>query len=222
MEVHTAAPFAPRAICLMSGGLDSPIALYMIIKRGVHPIAVFFDYEDDVNSKQRARARAIVKVLSSYTAEKRVPLIIVPYGRAMARIALEGNQKLTCLHCKRLMIKVSEKLAEQENASVIVTGEILGEQASQTSVNLAAIGFASKIPVLRPLIGIDKNEIMAIARKIGTYSESSKSVGSCPFVPKKPSIASLPGDVISDEDQLSFEALVSNLIGKAEKEWVSA
>ena len=210
-----------QAICLISGGLDSPIAAYFAIKRGINPIAVFFDSHNN-DSRPRELVEAIVGVLARYHEEKRLLLITIPYGKAISEIVQKGHSKFICLHCKRFMLDIAENIAQSENISGIITGEIMGEQASQTTLNLAVTGFNRKIPILRPLIGLDKNEILVKAREIGTYFDNTRSIPGCSYVPKKPSIGEIPRIVMQDEAKIGFTKLISQSLKLSIRKWIPA
>jgi thiamine biosynthesis protein ThiI len=134
---------------------------------------------------------------------------VVQHGENLKQI-MQTNRKYSCLLCKRMMYRVAERLAEQLHAEGIVTGEAIGEQASQTMTNLRVLNSAVKdYPVHRPLLGFDKAETEAIARKIGTYRFSSKNAGACTAVPYQPSTKAKLEEVLKAEEKLDIEAMVA-------------
>jgi len=162
-----------KLISLISGGIDSPVATWMMMKRGCRITALHFGEEKEV--------RGILKRLKEYSND--IELKCFDLSDIQER-ASRGAGKFTCLLCKRAMYRVAEILAEREFAHGICTGESLGQVASQTIENLEVLDSAVRLPVYRPLIGMDKEEIIAIAKKIGTYDLASKR--RCRFVPRRP------------------------------------
>ncbi len=157
-----------RALCLISGGLDSPVAAWQMMKRGLKIVFIhFYAYVGDEN-KALEKIEKIASTLNQYQAKSR--LYLIPFKRIQERI-LKDN-RYCCLCCKRLMFKIAEKIAQEENCQALVTGDNLGQVASQTIENISVIGKAVNLPVLRPLIGFDKQEIIEIAEEIGTYDLS--------------------------------------------------
>jgi len=157
-----------RALCLISGGLDSPVAAWQMMKRGLKIVFIhFYAYVGDEN-KALEKIEKIASTLNQYQAKSR--LYLIPFKRIQERI-LKDN-RYCCLCCKRLMFKIAEKIAQEENCQALVTGDNLGQAASQTIENISVIGKAVNLPVLRPLIGFDKQEIIEIAEEIGTYDLS--------------------------------------------------
>ena len=120
--------------------------------------------------------------------------------------------KLTCILCKRMMYRIATIVAQQEDAKALVTGENLGQVASQTLTNLTVLDQATAIPVFRPLIGSDKTETMELARRIGTYNASAQDVGECFAVPSRPAIQTLISEVEKAEADLSIDQLVKKAI----------
>jgi len=149
-----------KAICLVSGGIDSPVAAWLAMKKGCTLVFVHFDNSPFTDETTQQRALEAIKKLKQHTSEKSVKLYIVPHGDDLADILKNCPRNLTCVLCKRMMYRVAEKIALMENAEAIVTGEIIGEHASQTLRNLHVENLAvSKTTVLRPLIGMNKTEV---------------------------------------------------------------
>ena len=135
-------------------------------------------------------------------------IYIVEHGENLKQI-MGTNRKYSCLLCKRMMYRIAESIAEQFKAEGIVTGEAIGEQASQTITNLRVLNTAlTKYPVHRPLLGFDKEETEAIARKIGTYRFSSKKAGKCRAVPYHPSTKAKLEEVLTAEEKLDIKTMV--------------
>ncbi|MFZ2454908.1 MAG: tRNA uracil 4-sulfurtransferase ThiI [Candidatus Altiarchaeia archaeon] len=161
-------------ISLLSTGIDSPVSSWMMMRRGCKMIFLHFGEPEDIKD--------IVAKLASYAGEE-LPVYCVPKDEVLEKISAHSG-RYTCVVCKRFMHRLAEKLAEHENALGIVSGENMGQVASQTLANLKQINCLS-MPVYRPLIALDKDDIIKVARKIGTF-ELAKG-GRCPFVPDSPS-----------------------------------
>ncbi|MDD1670058.1 MAG: tRNA 4-thiouridine(8) synthase ThiI [Methanomicrobiales archaeon] len=175
-------------VALVSGGIDSPVAAWMMMKRGCRILPVYVALEGLLGEDAGARAEQVVEVLRGYQPDIRLRVIPDSYLTcAREELTRDGNERYTCLLCKRRMYRIAAAVARQEGAKGIVTGESLGQVASQTLDNLLVLDDAADLPVFRPLIGLDKDEITRIARTIGTFQPSTRIVEGCRAVPKKPS-----------------------------------
>jgi thiamine biosynthesis protein ThiI len=194
-------------VALVSGGIDSPVAAWMMMKRGCRILPVFVALEHFTGNDARARVEKVVEVLRGYQPDIRLRVIPDSY-LACAREQLEREEleRFTCLVCKRRMYRIAAALAGEEGAKGIVTGESLGQVASQTLDNLLVLDDASDLPVYRPLIGLDKEEITRIARTIGTFEPSTGGVEGCRAVPKKPSTSADLGKIREIEGSLDCPA----------------
>jgi tRNA uracil 4-sulfurtransferase len=159
-----------RALVLLSGGLDSPVAAYRMMKRGLRCDFVHFSGRPFTGPESIYKAYALVGRLDRYQGDSR--LFVVTFGPAQRRLATAGAGRLQVLSQRRLMVKVASALAAREGADALVTGDSLGQVASQTLPNLAVVEEAADLPLLRPLIDRDKAEIVDIARRLGTYEIS--------------------------------------------------
>ncbi len=177
-----------KMVSLFSGGIDSPVATWLMMKRGCKVVPIYFDNSPYTDETTLNRAMNVIKILREYATHKKFYIYIVPHGKTLEKIINQTPRKLTCLLCKRILYQVATALAEREGAKGIVTGESLGQVASQTLDNLMILSEATNLPVFRPLIGLDKLEIEEVAKKIGTYKLSSINVTSCGAVPEKPAI----------------------------------
>ncbi len=198
----------PKLIGLFSGGIDSPVGCWLVMKRGSPVVFVYFDNTPFTDETTTQRALNVAEVLFDWAIGFPRKVYVVQHGENLKQI-MQTNRKYSCLLCKRMMYRVAERLAEQLWAEGIVTGEAIGEQASQTVTNLRVLNAAVKeYPVHRPLLGFDKQETEAIARKIGTYEPSSKKAGACTAVPYQPSTKAKMEDVLKAEEKLDIEAMV--------------
>jgi thiamine biosynthesis protein ThiI len=197
-----------KLVGLFSGGIDSPVGLWLVMKRGSPVVPVYFDISPFADEKTTERAYRVAEALFSWAIGFPRKVYVVSHGENLKQI-MEVNRKYSCLLCKRMMYRVAERLAEQFWAEGIVTGEAIGEQASQTLTNLRVLDSAvNKYPIHRPLLGFDKAETEAVARKIGTYTFSSEKAGSCTAVPYQPSTKAKLEDVLKAEEKLDIEAMV--------------
>ncbi len=199
----------PKLVGLFSGGIDSPVGCWLVMKRGSPVVFVYFDNSPFTDETTTQRALNVAEVLFGWAIGFPRKVYVIQHGENLKQI-MQTNRKYSCLLCKRMMYRVAERLAEQLRAEGIVTGEAIGEQASQTVTNLRVLNAAVKeYPVHRPLLGFDKQETEAIARKIGTYEVSSKKAGACTAVPYQPSTKAKMEDVLKAEEKLDIEAMVN-------------
>jgi thiamine biosynthesis protein ThiI len=160
-----------KVIALVSGGIDSPVAAWLMMKRGCTIVPLFFDCEPYLDDTGRQRAEAVVRALAVW-AGRPLDFAVVHQGASLSKFK-KLAPRMTCVLCKRMMYRIAASIAKAENAHGIVTGESIGQVASQTTQNLFAIDEASDVPVYRPLIGLDKTENIKLARRIGTYRLST-------------------------------------------------
>ncbi|GAB2907188.1 tRNA uracil 4-sulfurtransferase ThiI [Nonomuraea sp. NPDC052634] len=159
-----------RALVLMSGGIDSPVAAYRMMRRGLHVDFLHFSGIPFTTSESIYKAYALVKKLDRFQGKSR--LWVVPFGKAQQSIRNSGQDRLAVIAQRRLMLKTAEEVAHRIHASALITGDALGQVSSQTLANITAQDNAVDLPILRPLVGWDKTEIMAEARRIGTLEIS--------------------------------------------------
>ena len=197
-----------RLVSLFSGGIDSPVAAWMMMKRGAEVLPLFMDQRPHVGESYVERVKDALRGMADYVPTE-LCLYVAPIGDVMGRISESPNPKLRCVLCKRSMYRIAAAFAEEQDAKGIVTGESLGQVASQTLDNLYVLDEATHIPVLRPAIGLDKLEIEGIARSIGTYGISAVSVEGCTVVPSKPSTRAWMEEVHELEQVLGLHDLCS-------------
>jgi thiamine biosynthesis protein ThiI len=175
-----------KIVSLFSGGIDSPVAAWLMMKRGCKVIPIYFDNAPYTDQSTLNRAMSVIKILREYATQDRFYMYVVSHGKTLEKVINYAPRNLTCLLCKRTLYRVATAIAKRERARGIVTGESLGQVASQTLDNLMILNESTNLPVYRPLIGQNKLEIEEIAKKIGTYETSSTNVTSCGAVPEKP------------------------------------
>jgi len=196
-----------KLVSLISGGIDSPVATYLMIQRGVEVVAVHMDNRPFTDDKNLNKAMDLVLHLRDLTGSP-IKTYVVPHGPNHIAFARNCQRHLHCLFCRRMMYRIAERIVEKEGADGILTGESLGQVASQTLQNIMVENQAAKVPIIRPLIGLDKVEIIEIARKIGTYEISTLPGLCCTIVPKKPSTAARAADILCEEQKIEIDALV--------------
>ena len=159
-----------RAVVLMSGGIDSPVAAYRMMRRGLRCVFLHFSGMPLTGPESIYKAYALVRGLDRFQGQSH--LYVVPFGKAQQSLANSGAGRLQVVAQRRLMLKTAEVLAGRQHASALITGDSLGQVSSQTLTNITALDDAVKLPILRPLLGWDKTEIMAEARRLGTLAIS--------------------------------------------------
>jgi len=205
-----------KFISLLSGGLDSPIAAYLMVKKGFQPIYLSFLTSDDNDLSMRNKILAIIHKLSTYT-DFKAKLYLINHDPNLELFKKECERKLTCILCKRLMIRIAIQVGKIEHATFIVTGDILGEQASQTLSNLYAYNdLVKEFVIIRPLIGFNKQDIIKINRDIGLYEICSQKSASCQYNPQYPETNAKPVEVHRAESSFASDNLISKALQIAE------
>ena len=175
-----------KVVCLVSGGIDSPVATYLMMKRGCEVIALYCDNEPFTTQKAHENYNKLIDQLQTYASGVPIKKRVINYGEYLKKAKEDAPEKMTCILCKSGMYKLAEKLAIETGASAIVDGSSVGQVASQTLDNILTTRYGVNIPILSPLIGLDKLEITRIAEKIGTFEISKIDDGGCSAVPKYP------------------------------------
>ena len=212
---------AGKATLLISGGIDSPVAGYMMAKRGLILSAVHFYSYPYTSERARDKVVELAGLLSKYAGPIR--LFLVPFTDILMKIYDECPEKETTVIMRRLMMKIAERIAVSEESRALITGEALGQVASQTLESLCVTNDAVSMPVFRPLIGFDKDEIMELARKIGTYETSILPYEDCctVFVPKHPVTKPDLETLRASEAAVDFSELIEKAIADTELMTVS-
>ena len=209
-----------RVVSLISGGIDSPVAAYRMMQSGCRLIFVHFHSAPYLDKTSQEKVRQLVTALTRHQFQSR--LYMVPFGEIQRQIVAAVNRPLRVILYRRMMLRIAEGLARKEKAKALVTGESLGQVASQTLENMAVIQQAAALPILRPLVGMDKQEIIDQARRIGSFEISSIPDQDCCqlFVPKHPATKSTLWEVEEDESRLDIAALLrSGIDGAAAEEF---
>jgi thiamine biosynthesis protein ThiI len=201
----------------MSGGLDSPVAAYRMMKRGAYVVFVHFHSHPFVSRASQEKARELAELLTRYQYASR--LFLVPFGEVQRDVVLAVPAPLRVIVYRRLMVRIAEAIARKVRAQALVTGEALGQVASQTLSNMTTVDAAATMPILRPLVGMDKEEIVHQAQAIGTYEISIQPDEDCCtlFTPKHPATASTIEEVGDAEAKLDIPALIQMSLDKLEE-----
>lgn len=207
-----------RAVSLISGGIDSPVAAYRMMQRGCRLIFVHFHSTPYLDKTSQEKVRELVHLLTRHQFSSR--LYLIPFGEIQRQIVAAVLRPLRVILYRRMMMRIGEAIARKEKGRALVTGESLAQVASQTLENLAVIEKATTLPILRPLVGMDKQEIIDQARKIGTFDTSAIPDQDCCqlFVPRHPATKARLADVEEAESRLNLAALIQLGAEKAEIE----
>lgn len=205
------------AVTLLSGGIDSPVSSYMIAKRGVRLIPVHFFSFPYTSQQAKDKVVELGRILTRYCGK--MTMEVVPFTHIQEEIRDKCPEEYFTLVMRRFMMRIAERIARDAGAKAIVTGENLGQVASQTMEAMAATQAVLDLPVLQPLIGMDKEEIVQMARRIGTFDTSILPYEDCctVFTPRHPRTRPKPGEVAAAERALDVEALVEEALQGIER-----
>lgn len=211
---------AGRACVLVSGGIDSPVAAWMMAKRGVDLFAVHFASPPYTSMRAEQKVMSLLERVAEYGG--RIKTAVVPFTEIQEQISDRCPEALSTLIMRRFMMRIAERLARQEECQALITGESLGQVASQTLGALAVTDAVCGLPVFRPLVGMDKEEIIRTARKIDTFELSVLPYDDCctVFTPKHPRTKPRAGDVEAAERLLDAEALIRTAAEAAAVRWI--
>ena len=205
-----------KFISLLSGGLDSPIGAHLMIKQGFKPIFLSFLTSDDINQSMKNKVFKITSQLKNLSNQE-IKIYFINHDPNLMIFQKNCERKLTCVLCKRLMLKIATEIAKKENTKIIITGDILGEQASQTLDNLVSYNdILDGFITLRPLIGWDKIEVINLNKKLGLYKITSQKSASCQFNPKYPETHAKRKDIDRSESNIDKLQMVKESIERAE------
>ncbi len=207
-----------RVLALLSGGIDSPVAAWRMMKRGCRAVLAHFHAFPLQDRSTIDKTRELARILTRW--QLRTRLLLVPFGPVQQAVVAACPAPLRVVLYRRFMMRIAEALARRQRARALVTGESLGQVASQTLDNMAIIGEAAHAPVLRPLVGMDKEEITEQARRIGTFAVSTLPDQDCCqlFVPRHPATAARREEVARAEEALDVPGLVAAAVQGAAEE----
>jgi tRNA uracil 4-sulfurtransferase len=201
-----------RVACLLSGGIDSPVAAYRLMRRGCSVLLIHFHSYPILSRASQDKVREIAALLTKYQLRSR--LVLVPFADIQQQVLLSTAPELRVVMYRRLMMRIAERLARRWRARALVTGEVVGQVASQTLDNLTTIAGATTLEVLRPLVGMDKDEITAQAERLGTFPISIIPDQDCCtlFTPRHPATNVTPRKIEEAERLLPIDALVDSAV----------
>ncbi len=206
-----------KVIALLSGGIDSPVAAYHMASRGCLPIYVHFHSAPFTSKASVEKAMEAVQQLETFHYDTR--LYLVPLANIQREIVTKCSDHLRIILYRRFMMRLATKVAFNEGAQALVTGDSVGQVASQTLTNLRTISEATSLPILRPLVGTDKESIIRTARKIGTYDISIQPDQDCCsyLMPRKPATHAVIDETNAAEDLLDVDVLIAEVLPRIEK-----
>ena len=201
-----------RGMLLLSGGIDSPVAGYMLAKRGVQIQAIHFEAPPYTSELARMKVEKLAEEIALYCGD--IAFHCVPFTDIQIAIKKNCPEELFTIIMRRLMMEIAQRICEKENCTALITGESMGQVASQTMGALACTDAACRIPVLRPCIGLDKSEIVEIARKIGTFDTSILPYEDCctVFTPKHPKTRPSVDEVVTAQNSYDFEPMIREAV----------
>src|SRR6266853_5453848 len=197
-----------RVACLLSGGIDSPVAAYRMMRRGCSVLLIHFHSYPILSRASQEKVREIAALLTRHQLTSR--LLLVPFGDLQQQVVLAVAPEMRVVIYRRLMLRIAERLARRAHARALVTGEVVGQVASQTLENMTVIAQATALEILRPLVGMDKDEISAEAERIGTFPISIIPDQDCCqlFTPRHPATRARRGEVEPAEQALPIAEMV--------------
>jgi thiamine biosynthesis protein ThiI len=206
---------AGGVVCLLSGGIDSPVAAYRVMKRGCSATFVHFHSYPILSRASQEKARQLVALLTQYQQHSR--LYLVAFGEIQQQVVLAVSGPMRVVVYRRLMLRIAERIARIRAAHALVTGEVIGQVASQTLENLSVIAEAATLPIFRPVIGMDKEEITAEAQRLGTYPISIVADQDCCtlFTPRNPLTRSKLSQIEAAERSLPIDEIVEQAVEAA-------
>ena len=204
-----------KGLLLLSGGIDSPVAGYMMAKRGVRLDAVHFESFPYTSERAREKVLELAQIVSEYSGD--IFVHVVSLTHIQEELVKACEEDYFTLLLRRYMMTIAERIAKEKGCMALITGESLGQVASQTMQALGVTDAAVSLPVFRPCIGMDKEEIVTVARKIGTFETSIQPYEDCctVFTPKHPRTKPELEKVLAQENKLDFAALVEEALGTA-------
>lgn len=205
-----------KMIALISGGIDSPVAAWLMMKRGCEIIPLYLNNHPFSDDTTRERAMHCIEVLQQWSPHK-FTIYEAPHGENLLAFLNNCDNRLNCVLCRRMMYRIASEVLKLEKAYGIITGASLGQVASQTSQNMLAEMSGMKYPIYHPLIGFDKLEITQLAKKIGTYETSTRPATCCMTVPEHPSTSAKIEEVIKEEEKVDIPAMIESTMKNIKK-----
>lgn len=201
-----------KAMLLLSGGIDSPVAGYMMAKRGIHIAAIHYVSPPYTSDRAQLKVEQLCQKLTAYCGG--VAFYCVPFTEIQEAIKDNCPEEFFTIIMRRLMMEIAQRIAEKDNCLALITGESVGQVASQTMAAMVCTDAACRIPVFRPCVGMDKTEIIEIARKIDTFDISVQPYEDCctVFTPRHPKVRPVLADVEKAQNSFDFEPLIQKAV----------
>lgn len=200
-----------KFVSLISSGIDSPVATYLFSKKVDEIILLHGDIRPFTDNREIENFKRLVKHLKKIC-DCSLKNYLIPHGNSLNSYRENCDIKFNCIFCKRMLLRYAEKIAEKEEADAIIMGDSLGQVASQTLQNILVIDNAVKIPVFRPLIGYDKEDVVKIAKEIGTYDLSILPSDGCSAVPNKPATSTKLDKILDEEKRIDIKKLIDKAV----------
>ena len=206
-----------RVVSLVSAGIDSPVATFQMMKRGCDVTILHFNTDPYTKCSGECKIIKLVEKIKEYSSGSKLRFYTVRYGDFLSKCIEEAPSRMTCVLCKSGMYQIAEKLAIKEKALAIVDGSSLGQVASQTLPNILATRHSTTLPILSPLIGLDKVEIQKIAEKIGTFEISILPESDCSAAPKHPETNAVLENVLQVQEDINMSQELENILSTLNK-----
>jgi len=203
-----------KLVALLSSGIDSPVATYLLSKNAEEIILLHADNRPFTDDREIDKFIVLAKYLKTLVPSK-LSALLLPHGQTLDAYKIKCNNRFTCVVCKRMMLRYAEAVARNNHADALVMGDSLGQVASQTLQNLRVVEQAVSIPILRPLIGFDKEDTIQIAKRIGTFDLSIAKAAGCAAVPVKPSTQARLDHILAEEQKIDIDDLVQRVVSQA-------
>ncbi|MFZ1023706.1 MAG: hypothetical protein WAN87_06190 [Thermoplasmata archaeon] len=203
-----------KGVMLMSGGIDSPVSLYYLLRQGHELVTVHMDNRPFTDDSPLEKVVDHLQILRDRF-QQPIPLYVLPHGTTQITLMRNTDRHVGCVLCRRFMWRSAERIAEREGASFLATGEALGQVASQTLSNMRSATVSVKLPIVRPLIGFDKREIESVAKEIGTYGISTRPGLCCQAVPDRPATRSNLVQILDEEERLDVDQIIDDCVRRA-------
>ncbi len=203
-----------KIVSLLSSGIDSPVATYLLSKKVSEIILLHADIKPFTDKNEHENFLELSKYLKKII-DKKIKIIVLSHGKNLEKYIKNCDKKFTCVFCKRMLVKYAEEICKKNSYDAIVMGDSLGQVASQTLQNICVVDQAVNVPVLRPLIGFDKQEIVDISKKFGIFEYSILPTVGCTAVPDKPSTSAKIKKIIAEEEKLDIDELVEDTVNNS-------
>ncbi len=205
-----------KVVVLVSSGIDSPVAVRFISEYAEELFLVHADIKPYADNQETKTFLSIAQHLSTIM-QRPITTFTVSHGQALKSYSNKANKRYTCIFCKRMLLRYADEIAKRKGANALVMGDSLGQVASQTLQNIRVIDAVTTYPILRPLLGLDKEDIIYHAKKMGTFALSTTQMKSCQAVPNKPATQAKLNAIIAEEKKIDIDQITTNAMNNAKK-----